>query len=201
MRGPIEIPIVSRKLILASASPRRAELLVAAGFEFEAHPGDVDERPHGDESPRQSVRRLAAEKSAAAAAWLQSTADGGPVVMGADTVVTIDAAILGKPPDAAAARAMLRQLSGRTHQVLTGVSLRRDAFEIGRVESTDVVFATLSDADVDWYVATGEGRDKAGAYAIQGLASRFIPRIVGSYSNVVGLPVAAVFELLKELTS
>src|SRR5690348_16634191 len=122
MRRPTETPIVSRKLILASASPRRAELLTAAGFDFEARPVDVDERPIGDEAPNLYVRRLAAEKSAAAAALLQSSADDGVVVMGADTVVTIDAAILGKPSDAADARAMLRRLSGRTHQVLTGVS-------------------------------------------------------------------------------
>jgi septum formation protein len=188
-------------VILASASPRRAELLAAAGFAFEARPVEIDERPLAAEPADRYVRRLAAEKSAAAAAGLQSSPHDRPVVMAADTVVTIDGTLLGKPEDDDEAREMLRRLSGRTHQVLTGVSLRHGAFEIGRVESTEVLFSTLSEAEIDWYVSTGEGRDKAGAYAIQGLASRFIPRIVGSYSNVVGLPVAAVFELMKELVA
>jgi septum formation protein len=118
------------------------------------------------------------------------------IVLGADTTVVVDDAILGKPADDDDAAAMLRRLSGRPHQVLTGISLRCGAEEIGRVESTTVQFVRLSEADVAWYVASGEGRDKAGAYAIQGLASRFIPRIEGSYSNVVGLPMAAVVELL-----
>jgi septum formation protein len=116
-------------------------------------------------------------------------------------VVVVDNAILGKPAGAADAAQMLRLLSGRRHQVLTGVSLRRNVFEIGRVETTAVEFSRLSDDDIAWYVASREGLDKAGAYAIQGLASRFVPRIDGSYSNVVGLPVAAVVELLGEIAS
>ncbi len=181
------------RLILASASPRRAELLRAAGFDFQVSPADVDEAARPAESPEQYVRRLAAEKSAAV----------GPspdaVVLGADTAVVLDGDILSKPLDDQEAAGMLRRLSGRRHDVLTGISLRAGARELGRVERTAVYFETLTERDVAWYVASGEGRDKAGAYAIQGLASRFVPRIEGSYSNVVGLPVAAVFELLREM--
>ena len=122
-----------------------------------------------------------------------------PVVLGADTTVVVDGEILGKPRDDEEAADMLRRLSGKAHQVLTGVSLRQGAHEVGRVETTTVVFSVLNDEDVAWYIASGEGRDKAGGYAIQGLASRFIPSISGSYSNVVGLPVACVAELLRSL--
>ena len=121
------------------------------------------------------------------------------MVLGADTTVVVDGEILGKPRDDEEAADMLRRLSGKAHQVLTGVSLRQGAHEVGRVETTSVVFRALTDEDVAWYVASGEGRDKAGGYAIQGLASRFIPSISGSYSNVVGLPVACVAELLRSL--
>jgi septum formation protein len=196
------IPIV--RLILASASPRRAELLRAAGFEFETIVADVDERVRADETPARYVRRLAAEKSAAASSVVSGFSrtlvgpKGGHYIIAADTTVVVDGQILGKPEDDADAARMLRALAGRTHEVMTGVSVRRNAFEVGRVEMTTVFFAPMSDADVAWYVASGEGRDKAGGYAIQGLASRFIPRIEGSYSNVVGLPVAAVVELLHE---
>jgi len=184
------------RLILASASPRRAELLRAAGFAFEVVVADVDESARPGEKPSMYVRRLAAEKSAAA---LSIVKDPHAVVLGADTTVVVDDDILGKPASDADAAVMLRRLSGRGHQVLTGISLRRGAQEIGRVESTTVHFAPLTAEDVAWYVASGEGRDKAGAYAIQGLASRFIPEIDGSYANVVGLPVAAVAELLRQV--
>jgi len=184
------------RLILASASPRRAELLRAAGYAFDVAAADVDESPRGGESPSLYVRRLAAEKSAAVSA----KAPAGAIVLGADTTVVVDDEILAKPRDDVDASAMLRRLSGRRHDVITGVSLRCGAFEIGRVESTAVVFAPLTDDEIAWYVGTGEGRDKAGAYAIQGYASRFIPRIEGSYSNVVGLPVACVRELLTEIS-
>src|SRR5262249_50782335 len=120
-------------------------------------------------------------------------------VLAADTAVIVDGQILGKPADDRDAAQMLRRLSGRWHDVITGISLRCAEHEVGRGESTRVRFASLSLADIDWYVASGEGRDKAGAYAIQGLASRFIPAIEGSYSNVVGLPVAAVAQLLREI--
>jgi nucleoside triphosphate pyrophosphatase len=194
------------RLILASASPRRADLLRSAGFEFETIVTDVDEAQRRDESPDEYVRRLASDKSAAALAVAEAQAVVRPaaddvIVLGADTTVVVDGMILGKPRDDEEAAAMLQQLSGRTHEVLTGISLRSAAREIGRVETTTVEFAELTAEDVHWYVASGEGRDKAGAYAIQGLASRFIPRISGSYSNVVGLPVATVAQLLSATCS
>lgn len=180
------------RLILASASPRRAELLRASGYQFEIVVADVDERVRDGETPAEYVRRLAAEKSAAVQA-----ADA--IIVGADTTVVVDGEILGKPRDDDEAAAMLRRLAGRHHEVLTGVSIRHGAHEVGRVESTAVWFSVLTKEDIAWYVASGEGRDKAGAYAIQGLASRFIPRIEGSYANVVGLPVAVVAELLRSV--
>jgi septum formation protein len=152
------------------------------------------------------VRRLAAEKSAAAQADLkvrttpdvvQAFRPAHTVILAADTTVVVDEEILGKPRDDADAAAMLRRLSGRRHDVMTGVSVRCGAHEVGRVETSAVYFSPLTDDEIAWYVASGEGRDKAGAYAIQGLASRFIPQIEGSYSNVVGLPVACVYELLR----
>lgn len=217
------IPVV--RLILASASPRRAELLRAAGFAFETVVADVDESVRADETPSRYVRRLAAEKSHVASGFQPWRADdararfgsagsrtsghgegppaggrpGQPVViLAADTTVVVDGQILGKPEDAADAARMIRALAGRAHEVMTGISVRCHAYEVGRVETTTVFFAPMSDQDIKWYVASGEGRDKAGAYAIQGLASRFVPRIEGSYSNVVGLPVAAVVELLRD---
>jgi septum formation protein len=189
------------RLVLASASPRRAELLAAAGFLFETLPVEVDETPADAESPAGYVRRLAAEKSAAA---LKKCAGGDgarehPVVLGADTTVVLDGEILAKPRDDADAARMIGKLSGRSHDVLTGVSLRTAEAELGAVVVTTVWFDTLMEEEIAWYVGTGEGRDKAGAYAIQGLGSRFIPRIEGSYTNVVGLPVAAVSGLLQRL--
>jgi septum formation protein len=203
------------RLILASASPRRAELLRAAGFEFDVAVTDVDESIRAGESPQAYVRRLAADKSVAALTGCATGADDARqqtavaqafrpadvIILGADTAVVVDGDILGKPRDDQDAAAMLRRLSGRRHEVMTGVSLRCGAYEVGRVEVTSVEFARLADDDIEWYVKSGEGRDKAGAYAIQGLASRFIPRIEGSYSNVVGLPVACVAELLREISS
>jgi len=206
------------RLVLASASPRRAELLRAAGYTFDIAPADVDERVREGEAPRDYVRRLAMEK--AAAVWeavarpfqgrdrgAESPALPEPltpddlVVLGADTAVVVGGTILGKPRDDEEAAAMLRRLSGRRHEVWTGLSLRSNAQERGLVEVTSVYMVDLSEPDIAWYVASGEGRDKAGAYGIQGLASRFIPRIDGSYTNVVGLPVAAVSRLVSELAS
>jgi septum formation protein len=187
------------RLVLASASPRRAELLQGAGFSFAPCAVDVDESLRPGESAESYVRRLAAEKSALAQELLRRHAADDEAILGADTAVVVDDAILGKPRDSTDAAAMLRRLSGRCHEVLTGLSVRRGQTELGCVEVTLVWFAILSEADIAWYVASGEGADKAGAYAIQGLASRFIPRIEGSYSNVVGLPVAAVFQLLRQL--
>jgi septum formation protein len=170
----------------------------AAGFVFDTLAVAVDERVRPGESPDAYVRRLAMEKSSGAMALV--TAAGDPVVvLGADTAVVIDGEILGKPRDDPDAEWMLRRLSGRRHEVMTGVSLRRGLVELGTVVTTAVDCRALTDADVTWYVASGEGRDKAGAYAIQGLASRFIPHIEGSYSNVVGLPIACVFELFERI--
>jgi septum formation protein len=191
------------RLILASASPRRAELLSQAGFRFGTMAVDIDERLKAGEAPEAYVRRLAIEKSASAQTAMEFgdavPAEPDGTILGADTAVVVDGAILGKPADDDDARAMLGRLSGRTHEVLTGVSLRYKAREVGAVERTAVTFAVLRDEEADWYVQTGEGRDKAGAYAVQGLASRFVLRIDGSYSNVVGLPIATVYELLLSL--
>jgi septum formation protein len=195
MIHPIIVPM---RLVLASASPRRAELLRAAGFAFEILAVDVDEGVRPGERPEDYVRRLAMEKSAKAMA---SGMGSDTIVLGADTAVVVEGTILGKPRDDDDAASMLRRLSGRPHAVMTGISLRGPEWEAGRVETTTVEFSPLSAADVAWYVESGEGRDKAGAYAIQGLASRFIPRVDGSYSNVVGLPIAAVHELLAEIAS
>lgn len=182
-------------LILASASPRRAELLSAAGLPFTARPVDVDEQPREGETPRDYVVRVATDKSRAC------LVPPDAVVLAADTAVIAGARILGKPADAADAARMLRQLSGRAHLVLTGVVLRRGEREIAAVESTAVTFAPLTEEDIAWYVGTGEPFDKAGGYAVQGLASRFVDRIDGSYSNVVGLPVATVCRLLAVLAA
>ena len=185
-------------IILASASPRRAELLRAAAIPFETDASDVDETRRPGELPDPYVRRLAEEKARAVAPKHPDR-----VVLAADTVVVVDGDVLGKPQDAADAVRMLALLSGRTHSVLTGVcvvkagGLPAEAPQARRgvqvdVAETRVEFAPLSRADIEWYVASREPMDKAGAYAIQGLGSRFVTRIEGSYSNVVGLPVALV---------
>ena len=184
------------RLILASASPRRAELLRAAGIEFDVHPAHVDERMLGDESPDAYVRRVAEAKARA----INSRFARGMVVA-ADTTVVADRHVLGKPIDVEDARRMLHMLSGRSHEVLTGVAvIGPDSALDTRTESTTVEFVRLTDREIDWYVSSGEPMDKAGGYAIQGLASRFVTRIVGSYSNVVGLPVALVYDMLKRPT-
>lgn len=179
------------RLVLASASPRRAELLRAAGIEFDVLPADVDETPRAGEGPDAYVRRLAGEKARAVAAMARNYP-----VLAADTTVVAGEEILGKPADDTDARRMLARLSGRVHQVITGVALLHRGELHVDAESTAVEFAPMSAAEIEWYVATGEPRDKAGAYAIQGYASRFVTRIDGSYSNVVGLPMALVYQLL-----
>ncbi len=173
-------------LILASASPRRAALLQAAGYPFEVRVADVDETPASGESADALVRRLAEAKARAVA----STPD--EIVLAADTTVACDGHILNKPDDDGDAARMLRLLSGRAHDVFTGVALRRGGEAHAFVERTVVWFAPLSDADIAWYVASGEPLGKAGGYGIQGMASRFVTRVEGSYSSVVGLPVAQV---------
>jgi len=190
------------RLVLASASPRRQELLTAAGFTFDIVTTDVDESQHDGETPDAYVERLASSKSARGLELLSMRdpcARNDFVVLGADTAVVVDDELLGKPATEQEAKRMLERLSGRMHRVLTGVSVRAAGVDLVAVESTKVWFSKLSPADIDWYASTGEGNDKAGAYGIQGLASRFIPRIQGSYTNVVGLPVAAVYRLLNEL--
>lgn len=179
-------------LILASASPRRAELLAAAGFAFEVVPQRVDETPRDGESAEAYVLRVAWEKVHSACR------KSGTTVIGADTVVLVDGLVLGKPADAAEAAAMLKRLSGRDHDVLTGVAVGGRE-EVGELARTTVRFLPLTDEDIAWYAASGEPLDKAGGYAIQGLASRFVERIDGSYSNVVGLPIAVVCRLLRRL--
>ena len=181
-------------LVLASASPRRAELLRAAGFSFEILPVHLDEHVRPGEKPREAVMRLAEAKAAAAAVLRR-----GAVVLGADTTVVIRGKPLGKPRDNEDAKRMLRLLSGRSHEVLTGICLCADGRRLVHVEPTRVRMGPMSEAEIDWYVATGEPADKAGAYAIQGLAGRFIEAINGSYSNVVGIPIASLHSLLKEL--
>jgi septum formation protein len=188
--------------VLASASPRRADLLRAAGFEFEVIPAEIDEAIDVEETPDGYVRRVAQLKATSVASHAP-----GRAILAADTVVVVDHQVLGKPVDAGDARRMLRRLSGREHVVMTAVCLMNpgpaDQREGGskrletRVARTTVEFAPLSDAEIDWYLATGEPMDKAGAYAVQGLASRFVTRVDGSYSNVVGLPVAVVYELCR----
>jgi septum formation protein len=186
---------IHHSIVLASASPRRAELLRAAGLDFEVQPADVDEAVHAGEAPREYVLRLAVDK---ANAVLQLRR--GSIVLAADTTVVVDDEILAKPQDAGDARRMLRLLSGRVHEVMTGVAVARSAGIDARVAVTTVEFAPLADEEIAWYVASGEPLDKAGAYGIQGLASRFVTRIEGSYSNVVGLPVALVYEMLRRVT-
>jgi nucleoside triphosphate pyrophosphatase len=178
-------------LILASQSPRRRELLHQAGIAFVVRPANVDETIRAGESPDAYVKRVAQEKATAVEA---SAAD---IVLGADTVVVIDGQILGKPRDPADALRMLETLSGREHTVLTGICLRRATEKVLDVAETRVWFLSLTGRELQEYVATAEPMDKAGAYAIQGLASKFVRRIEGSYTNVVGLPVELVHQYLR----
>jgi len=209
-------------LVLASASPRRQELLRNAGIDFTAQAAHVRETPLPRESPRDCAKRLALDK--ALAVWRKRPRD---LILGADTIVVLDGAMLGKPRDADDACRMLRLLSGRVHLVITGVCLiepmrgktkvamdKRSKVKLKSIDlkpitnpsklkvsskATRVTMTEISDEEIRAYVATGEPMDKAGAYAIQGMASRWIPRIEGDYSNVVGLPVALVYRMLREL--
>jgi septum formation protein len=181
------------RLVLASASPRRAELLSAAGFSFVVQPVEIDETPRPGEDAAALVVRLATEKAGAIAA-----ADD-EVILAADTVVVADGEILGKPVDDEDAASMLRRLSGRSHEVVTGVAVLHGASLVTAVERTRVHVSALQRDEIAWYVRSGEPGDKAGAYGIQGLASRFIERIDGSYTNVVGLPVATVRRVLRSM--
>lgn len=190
------------KFILASGSPRRAEILRNAGFDFEILPADVDESVRPGESAADYVRRLAEEKARAAAQKLAATSDSNSgVVVAADTVVVVENEILGKPASPDDARAMLRQLSGRTHEVLTGLAvLSPQGSEVQLVvESTRVTFARMTDREIEEYIASSEPFDKAGAYAIQARGGKFITRIEGCYFNVMGLPLARLYSILREI--
>jgi septum formation protein len=191
-------------LVLASASPRRRELLAQVGYRFEVYPAHIPEDPLPGEDPVVYVTRLARQKAEAVFSDLtaahpkpEENAQSPLVVLGADTTVTLDNAILGKPEDAADAAHILRLLSGRTHRVITGVALVTAKRTEVAAEVTAVRFLTLSDEDIAEYIATGEPMDKAGAYGIQGHAARWIPRIEGCYFNVMGLPLALVCSLLE----
>jgi nucleoside triphosphate pyrophosphatase len=180
-------------LVLASTSLRRQQILTAAGISFTVRAPNVPEHHRPDESPEEYVRRLAEQKAFAVAIA------SGDVVLAADTVVVVDEQILEKPRDSADALRMLRTLSGREHQVVTGICLRTESCKIVDDATTSVRFSVLSEDEMASYVASGEPMDKAGAYAIQGLASRFADRVEGDYFNIVGLPISLVYRHLKDL--
>lgn len=181
-------------LILASASPRRAELLRNARISFTVEPAHVAEWPLSGEEPVRYAQRLARDK---ACAIFEKYPDS--VVLGADTIVVVDEHLLEKPADVSDAARMLRLLSGRTHQVITGVCLIAPRYEQTEAESTEVRFSILSEPEIAHYIQTGEPMDKAGAYAIQGMASRWVERIDGCYFNVVGLPIPRVYRMMRTL--
>jgi septum formation protein len=184
------------RIILASASPRRAELLRQIGVEFELAPSQVEERPHPDEAPPDYITRIARAKVIAVARQREAG-----LVIGADTVVVLDGCLIGKPEDEADAQRLLRQLSGRWHAVMTGVALidLETRHEVADYDKTLVKFAQLTDTEIEWYAKTGEPMDKAGAYGIQGLGGLFIDEIAGNYYNVVGLPLPLVYRLARQL--
>jgi len=190
------------KMILASASPRRAEILRNAGIQFEVRATDVDESRLADEAPGDYIRRLALAKALSAAAEYRDTGQEA-LILSADTVVVVDADVLGKPVSQDDARSMLQRLSGRVHEVHTGLALLRSSGAEQRVveEITRVHFAPLTDREIEDYIATGEPFDKAGAYGIQGKGGRYVTRIEGCYFNVMGLPLARLWSLLRELGS
>lgn len=182
------------RLILASASPRRADLLASAGFTFEVVPADVDESPRPGELPLPYAMRVATAK---AHRILDASPEPGALVLAADTVVVVEGKILGKPRDAADAARMLARLSGTVHEVHTAVVLGGSGRLDSELVTTRVHLLPLDEDEIAWYIETGEPHGKAGAYAIQGRAARFVERIEGSWSNVVGLPIATVYRLLR----
>jgi septum formation protein len=188
-------------LILASSSPRRRELLTQAGIVFTVQSANIDESIQPDETAAKYVQRLAIEKAQAVLALHanEEDADDPLIVLGADTSVLLNGEILGKPADQSDARRMLEALSGRTHQVLTGVAAVSRNHTVSDVEVTQVFFDLINEAELVRYLASGEPLDKAGAYGIQGYAARWIPRIEGCYFNVVGLPLARTIALLAQL--
>jgi septum formation protein len=188
------------KLILASSSPRRAEILRNAGFEFDIQPANVDETRFAGERAEDYVKRLADAKARLIAQYADRS-EGPAIMIGADTVVVVEGQILGKPTDAEDARRMLRLLSGRDHDVLTGLSFLSipARMEKAHVESTRVSFLPLSDEDIEDYIRTGEPFDKAGAYGIQGIGGRFVRRIEGCFFNVMGLPLSRVWSIVTRM--
>jgi septum formation protein len=187
--------MLRQKVILASKSPRRAEILRAVGWEFETQAANIDETRRDSEDAVSYVQRLAHEKALTIAKRAPNR-----VVLGADTVVVIDGQILGQPRDDEDARRMLAMLSGKWHEVLTGVALvHADSVALVEHQSTRVRFCELSPEEIEWYVSTGEPRDKAGAYAIQGRGGIFIEGIEGDYFNIVGLPVRLVYEMMQRM--
>lgn len=190
--------VLAVRLILASGSPRRRSLLEQLGLEPVVRVADIDETPSAGEDAATYVQRLAIEKGEAVLA-ASDDIDGDDIVVSADTIVVLDGNLLGKPIDDDHAATMLRQLSGRTHEVMTGVAVHTAGQRTSLVERTVVHFAELSDADISWYVETGEPADKAGAYGMQGQGGAFVTSIEGSYDNVIGLPRHRLRPLLKPL--
>ena len=185
-------------LVLGSASPRRRALLEALGLTFEVLPADVDETPQPNETPQALARRLSEAKADAVAALLHATHPDA-LLIAADTVVAVDGEMLGKPVDAAQNRAFIEKLSGRAHEVHTGHTLKRGEARVTEVVTSTVLFRALLPREIDWYVSTGEGLDKAGGYAIQGFGAALVWEVHGSYFNVVGLSVAHLVEMSKRL--
>lgn len=182
---------MAAEIVLASASPRRRELLALLGVTFTVRVPDIDETPLPGEASAAYVERLAAEKA-------EVVARPGELVIAADTTVVLDRQLIGKPADARDAASMLRSLAGRRHHVVTGVAVARDDVVAAASVSTAVTMAAMTDAEIDWYVSTGEPMDKAGAYAMQGIGGVFVERIDGSPSSVIGLPLAVVVRLARE---
>ncbi|MDR3744831.1 MAG: Maf family protein [Acidobacteriaceae bacterium] len=198
-----ETQVQAARLILASGSPRRRELLSQAGYVFAVEAADVDESQREGEEAGAYVLRLAEEKAQAVYARIVSVINAeeasGVIVLGADTSVVLGEEVLGKPVDADDARRMLRKLSARTHRVLTGVAAVSRCGTISEIETTEVLFAQISEPELEVYCATAEPLDKAGAYGIQGYAARWIPRINGCYFNVMGLPIARTVRMIEEV--
>jgi len=190
------MPDKETKIILASQSPRRADLLTQVGVEFELEPSQVQERPHSDEAPPDYIIRIARAKVVAVARKRESG-----LVIGADTIVVLDGRLLGKPDTQEDARQMLRQLSGKWHAVMTGVALYDVATrrEVADYDKTLVRFAQMTEKEIDWYIKSGESMDKAGSYGIQGLGGMFVEEIAGNYYNVVGLPLPLLYRLARQL--
>jgi nucleoside triphosphate pyrophosphatase len=193
MPDPSDRTEAPRRLVLASASPRRAELLSLLGLRFEVVPADVDESPRPGEDPADLAERLARDKA------LAVTPSGGPcLVVAADTIVVLDGALLGKPRDREEAALFVARLAGRTHEVMTGLAVRPlpGATLVSEVVRSRVTFAPMRPQEIDWYARSGEGLDKAGAYALQGIGAVFVRSVEGSYTNVIGLPMERLYPSL-----